>query len=362
MACCGNCGKIPPSNRLCKGGICKECRDNPLNMSVNVTSHAPAIASTYTQNIQSNQMSVTGSCQGGGNTVLSIPNMNQTSDVADIGDDSLPVNNPSFVQRFSVNPMNQYLVNSGILTNGMNNEFIQPQYVVSSKSQPSGNVVTTDDAYWAKLNSVLDAKVQKIETKFDTLVAGLNCEVKTLEAKCARYEEDITTLKSIVANQQKSITRSDSEERERNIIVRGLSEKDITDDGVTYADDINKVTALLGLIDTTLPYGYEIQRLGAVTPNSNSKYVRAIKINVLNKQNRDAILKKAKSLKDAREPWKRVYLNRDEHPVVVQENSRLRKKMNGLKKKEEYKGKNIKIEKGKLKVDGQIVDQNLFFS
>ena len=82
-------------------------------------------------------------------------------------------------------------------------------------------------------------------------------------------------------------------------------------------------------------------------------------LNVVNKTNRDNILQKSKELKDATEPWNRMYLKRDIHPVIVQENSRLRKKKKDLERLE--CNKEVKIEKGKLKVDRVVVDQNHFF-
>ena len=46
---------------------------------------------------------------------------------------------------------------------------------------------------------------------------------------------------------------------------------------------------------------------------------------------------------------------------MVQENNRIRIKRNTLKKLEENKEKEIKIEKGKLTIDGIVVDQNMLF-
>ena len=46
---------------------------------------------------------------------------------------------------------------------------------------------------------------------------------------------------------------------------------------------------------------------------------------------------------------------------MVQENNRIRIKRDTLKKTEENKDKEIKIEKGKLTIDGIVVDQNMLF-
>ena len=112
---------------------------------------------------------------------------------------------------------------------------------------------------------------------------------------------------------------------------------------------------MLDTIDTTLPEEYQLTRLGKPSPN----YCRAIKLIVSNKANRDKILSNANKLKDVQDPWKNIYLKRDLHPVIVQENTRLRKKKKELQKIEG--NGEVKIEKGKLRVNGVVVDQNLFF-
>ena len=101
---------------------------------------------------------------------------------------------------------------------------------------------------------------------------------------------------------------------------------------------------------------FTVQRLGKVTPN----YSRMVKLNVGNKTIRDNILKKSNLLKDFNEPWSKVYLKKDLHPVIVQENRRLWKKKKELLRLNE--NSNIRIEKGKLLCDGRVIDQNLFFS
>ena len=54
-------------------------------------------------------------------------------------------------------------------------------------------------------------------------------------------------------------------------------------------------------------------------------------------------------------------MKKDLHPVIVQENNRLRIKKKNLQKLDENKDKVVKIEKGKLTIDGTMVDQNMFF-
>ena len=122
-------------------------------------------------------------------------------------------------------------------------------------------------------------------------------------------------------------------------------------------NDEQKVSTLFKEIGLALPEGYTLTRLGKQKDNFN----RVIKMNVMSKEYRDVITKDSKLLKGKRLPWGKIYINRDLHPVLVQENNRLRHKKNNLMKLEENKNKNVKIEKGKLTIDGEVVDENLFF-
>ena len=84
-------------------------------------------------------------------------------------------------------------------------------------------------------------------------------------------------------------------------------------------------------------------------------------MNVVDKKNRTDITKKSVSLKNMHDPWNKVFINFDLHPVEVEENKRLRKKKKALQSLPENQDKEIKIEKGKLKIDGNIVDSNILF-
>ena len=116
-------------------------------------------------------------------------------------------------------------------------------------------------------------------------------------------------------------------------------------------------TALFRVIGIALPEGYSIQSLG----KQNTKYKRIIKMDVTSKSGRDEILKNAKLLKAQGSPWDVIYIKKDLHPVIVQENNRLRHKKNNLQKLDENKNNVIKIENGKLTIDGLVIDQNMFF-
>ena len=81
------------------------------------------------------------------------------------------------------------------------------------------------------------------------------------------------------------------------------------------------------MIGATAPNGYDISRIGKESPN----YHRYVKVNVHVKMYCDAIINEAKKLKDVNSPWDNIYMKKDLHPAVIQENNRLRVKMRGLR-------------------------------
>ena len=120
-------------------------------------------------------------------------------------------------------------------------------------------------------------------------------------------------------------------------------------------EDSDKFKAIPEIIGVPSNANYEMNRIGK--PNDRTK--RLLKVDVTTKEHRDDMLKKAKILKDQSESWSYVYLKRDIHYVQYQEDKIIRNKMKSLKKS--FPQKDIKIIKGKLLVDGGMVDKNTFF-
>ena len=148
-----------------------------------------------------------------------------------------------------------------------------------------------------------------------------------LEKKCEMHD----ALRAIVSKQQKTISKLDEENRERNIIISGLKEKTIEDNNKTYETDEKKVDYLFQIIGAMTPQGYEAARIGKDNPNYN----RHIKVDVRSKVIRDKIMNEAKKLKDVKAPWNAIYIKKDLHPAITLENNRLRFKMKKLKSLEE---------------------------
>lgn len=206
----------------------------------------------------------------------------------------------------------------------------------------------------------LEIKVDKIETKIDKEITGMKTRIEVLETEVTAQKEKNDVLSGIVVEMQKALNKVDTEEREKNIMVSGMSETDIVLNEVTLSNDNEKLHKLFELIGADFN-PTETLRLGTQKPGKN----RVIKVVLEDKNTRNDVTKKASKLKDLEEPWKKIYVNRDEHPVYRSENNRLRKKMNDFRKKPEFQEnarERVKIVKGELKADGKTIDKNTFSS
>ena len=103
---------------------------------------------------------------------------------------------------------------------------------------------------------------------------------------------------------------------------------------------------------------FNISRIG----RERTGYNRAVKIVTGSKEERNEFTKNAKNLKNADDLWKKVYVRKDEHPVYLAERTRLRKKMEELKRNPDNRNKEITIKDGKLMVDSEVADENIFFA
>ena len=217
--------------------------------------------------------------------------------------------------------------------------------------------MSVSDDYWKKFSNVMDVKLSELELKLTGAITKHEKQVELMKTRCDIYEEKIETLKSIICKQQRAINEIDAGDRDKNIIISRMIECNLVDGDAVYENDEQKVSALFKAIGIALPLGAKVERLG----KPNQMYKRVIKLNVTSKQNRDEILKKTNILKTKGSPWDTVFVKKDLHPVIVQENNRLRIKKKNLQKLDENKDKVVKIEKGKLTIDGTMVDQNMFF-
>ena len=163
-------------------------------------------------------------------------------------------------------------------------------------------------------------------------------------------------------NMQSCLNKSDSDIRNKNVIIQGIPEGKITVENMDLECDLDKIKWLLKLtgneyFNNETINNLDISRLG----KPKHGYNRTIKIICQSNVEREAFLKGANKLKNLAEPWRKVYIKKDQHPVYIGENNRLRRKMNELKKIPGNANRVIKIINGKLLIDDIKVDENTFF-
>ena len=220
------------------------------------------------------------------------------------------------------------------------------------------------DVNLGELLDIFKSLMSPIEQKLEQLTkrsSSQDAKIALLEANIKEKDTTIATMTDIIVNIQSSLNRIDANTRNNNIIISGLTEEDIVGDDVgELRTDKEKIQTLFEIMDVGTDVlastdEFEYTRIGQIRDNST----RLVKVNVRSKITRDKILDKSPSLKGKSELWKKIYVKKDVHPVYSKETSRVYRKMKNLK--EQNPDKDVKIQDGKLLVDGKMVDKNLFF-
>ena len=108
-----------------------------------------------------------------------------------------------------------------------------------------------------------------MEDKLTGIVTKQNHKIELLEKKCEIYEENMDALRAIVSKQQRTISSIDQENRDKNIIMSGLSEDVIEMDDTKYENDEGKINQLFEILGVHTPEGYEAMRIGKGKGNPN---------------------------------------------------------------------------------------------
>ena len=215
------------------------------------------------------------------------------------------------------------------------------------------------------VNKPLARKLDVIQNDVSSKVTLLEQKIKLLETENSSKEEKIETLTSIIVTMQKNLNAIDGNSRSNCAIISGVPENDLTshnNEAVSLQTDHDKVKELLKITENSYfsedsIENFEISRLGKPRPGAN----RTIKIKLASTKDRNEFLKDGYKLKALEDPWKKIYIKKDLHPVYIQENTRIRKKLFALMSDPDNEGKDIKLEKGILTIDGVPIDHNTFF-
>ena len=212
-------------------------------------------------------------------------------------------------------------------------------------------------------NDPIRQQISTMEKDFGKKFQSMEDRINILDKEKSKLEEENTVLRNVVTNMQRSLNRIDSDIRNKNVIITGLPEGVIQfgDNGETYTTDKGKIKWLLQRMENNdfdnQIEGLDVSRIGEEKAGSN----RVVKIVMESVEKRDKFLKNTSKMKDAPEPWNKVFVKKDQHPVYIAENNRLRKKAYDLKRTQGYENKEVKVFNGKVLVDNVVVDKNLFF-
>ena len=111
------------------------------------------------------------------------------------------------------------------------------------------------------------------------------------------------------------------------------------------ADDASKLRTILSAANCSEsldPARFTLRRLGK--PNPAATYPRPLHVVLETPAQRDAIIEKARNLKNAGNQYSRVFIRKDVHPVVRKEIGRLKKLEREEKNKAENSNANIRYD------------------
>ena len=241
-------------------------------------------------------------------------------------------------------------------------------------SQHTGSPSVSQD-YWANMNKLLDNKFQSFEQKFKDTILGevkqitdpmqkeltdvkaenkkLKSEVTLLKASKEEHKEKFDKLEKTLLEHQKTLAQNDKDARMKRLLLSGMPEEDVVLNGESCKSDPEKVEQLLGMINTDNIGPINVRRIGKKDQGPDNR-PRYLLIEFSNVSDRNAVKKKSGTLKDNNET-KNFYLKADQPKKTREEYKRLHE----CKKRvlEENADREVKIEYGKLYVDGVVVDQ-----
>ena len=229
----------------------------------------------------------------------------------------------------------------------------------------TGAELSANDIY-----TIVSSAIQGTNKKIDDLkndvngrIVTLENRVKMLETENEKKDDDINTLKHTVISMQRAFNSLDQGERSTKAVIQHLPEHNMdgTGEGERLTNDLEKIQQICQFMEHHIQeqvlQNLKISRIG----QERNGIPRMLKVEFADMKARDAFVKNSSKMKEAPEIWKKVYIKKDQHPVYVSENNRLRKKTSDLRKLPENAGKETFIKDGKLTINGSIVDQNLFF-
>ena len=159
-------------------------------------------------------------------------------------------------------------------------------------------------------------------------------------------------MKNVIISQQLQIEKMELDKRACNLIIHGVQEATAKLPDKHMVDNILE-TIRSNCTDSDPPTKFEVTNLRRIGKHINGTKPRPIVLTLTNRDNKNLILKKSKSLRNV-PGFSNVYLSADLPDLTRRENGRLRMAFKQLK--DSSSESSVLLRSGKLSIDGRIVD------
>lgn len=202
-------------------------------------------------------------------------------------------------------------------------------------------------------------KLNDVIKELADLKQALTSPGSAINTKITELQQQVNVQAEIISKQQRFLEGLDRKERECNLVILGVPDNGEELDGET--EDVDKVNKIWGAAGATSEV-LSVRRLGdgGAAGRARPRRSRPILVTVRSKQDRDAVLNKAKNLKQCNtEAYKTIFIKKDVHPSVRAEWRRLREAERAEKERPENVGCNIvfNARERQLYKDGVVIDK-----
>ena len=264
-------------------------------------------------------------------------------------------------------PLNELQRMDAAQLNRLTKEVLIASIQQAQPTGPAANALMPQDlkACMDALVAPLLAELQALRTTLTQQQEETNRRMDRLEERQAKQDEAIEKQNETLRNHQRAMERADERERETNLIVLGVPDLHESLEGATTDDA--KIEKVWSAAHVRVPFR-SCRRLGRERPPPAQgaaeggaparPHRRPLLVTVASREERDAVLQRAKELKDA-PGYERIFIKKDVHPDVRGEWNRLRAAEKREKERPENQGCNIRlnVRERKLYKDDVVIDQ-----
>ena len=228
--------------------------------------------------------------------------------------------------------------------------------------------------FWNNMNKLLDTKFTNFEqtlktnilTEVKQITDPISKEVKDLKEENKKLKSEVTLLKAkekeqstrldkienVVKEQQKTLIRNDKEARGKRLMLAGVPEGKTKINGVESENDREKVEEVMNILNSNDIKINNLRRIGKKDQGTGDRS-RYLQLEFGSINDRNSVKKKSENLKN-NEDTKNFFMKADLTKKEREEFKRLYSEKKRIE--EDDPNKSVKIEHGKLYVDGTVVD------